>query len=100
MGVICPIFKKGDKMACENYRGITLLHVVYKVLSSGLNGRMKRYSEDLLEEYQCGFRPQRSAADQIFIIRQVMEKFYEHECDLYILFIDYRQAFEKNYTRP
>jgi hypothetical protein len=84
MWVICPIFKKGDKLAYKNYTGITLLNVVYKVLSSVLNERMKRYSEDLLEEYQCGFRPQRSTTDQISIIRQVMEKFYEHECDLYM----------------
>lgn len=62
MGMICPIFKKGDKLACENYRG--------------------------------GFRPQRSTTDQIFIIRQIMEKFYEHECDLNMLFINIKQAFD------
>ena len=34
VGLIVPLFKKGGKMECENYRGIMLLKVVYKILSS------------------------------------------------------------------
>jgi len=32
--------------------------------------------------------------DQIFVVRQILEKFYMHDIDLHFLFIDFKKAFD------
>ena len=52
---ICPIHKKGDKMDCQNYRGVSLLSVIYKVFAKILAKRLSPYTEQIIGDYQCGF---------------------------------------------
>ena len=89
-----PYLKKSDKLDRNNYRGNTLLDIVYKVFSNVLNERLKKITDNVLGEYQCGFCKNRSTSDQIFIIRQMMEKHYEHNRDLHMLLMDFKQAFD------
>ena len=94
MGILQPIYKKGDKLECSNYRAIALLNVTYKVLSGILYNRLTVYAEEILGEYQCEFCANHSTIDQIFIIRQTQEKAYEYNIHLHNLFQDFKQAFD------
>ena len=71
VGVIIPLFKKGDKSDPNNYRGICLLPILSRVLGRILATRIRVWAEEmnLLDENQAGFRKGRSTADatQIFI---------------------------------
>jgi hypothetical protein len=53
--VIVPIYKKGNKTDCSNYRGISLLPTTYKILSNMLFSKLIPYAKEIIGDYQCGF---------------------------------------------
>jgi hypothetical protein len=92
--IICPIYKKGDRMQCKNYRPITFMNAAYKIFATILSNKLSEIMESRLGEYQAGFRPNRSTADNVFILRQMYEKCYEHNIELHNAFIDFNQVFD------
>ena len=93
--VIVPIPKKGDDLrCCDNWRGISLLDVVGKVMARILKERLEVVADRILPESQCGFRKGRGCIDMIFVARQLIEKVREHSEALYILFVDMRKAYD------
>jgi hypothetical protein len=72
--IVVPIHKKGDKTDCSNNRGTSLLSTSYKILSNILLARLTPYADEITGDHQCGFRRNRSMTNQIFYIRQILEK--------------------------
>ena len=91
---IVPVPKKGDLSMCDNWRGIALLDVIGKVAGRLLQCRLQQVSEDVLPESQGGFRRGRSCTDQIFCVRQIVEKLYEHRSKAFLIFVDLRKAYD------
>jgi hypothetical protein len=93
--IICPIHKKGDKSECKNYRGISLLNIAYKIMATHIKNKLIEETENLIGEYQCGFRQGRSTTDQIFVLREIQAESSEYETPTMALFIDFKQAYDK-----
>ena len=72
--IIITVHNKGDKTKCNNYRGISVLPTTYKILSNVLHTRLVLYANEIIGDHQCGFRRNRSEIENIFFIRQMLEK--------------------------
>ena len=93
--LIIPIYKnKGDHKDCGNYRGISLLSIAGKIMGKVIQSRLSEIAESVLTESQCGFRQNRSTIDMVFSLRQIQEKAIEQRRELYMVFVDFRKAFD------
>ena len=60
---------------CSNFRGISLLSVLGKVYGRVLINRIRNKTENVIVEVQGGFRRGRGCINQIFVVRQICEKY-------------------------
>jgi hypothetical protein len=49
--------------------------------------------DEIIGDHQCGYRHNRSTTDQIFYIRQILEKKWEYNGTVHRLFIDFKKAY-------
>ena len=94
LATVLPFFKKGDNRLCSNYRGISLLSIGLKVLESIVLHRLRPAYESHARENQCGFRPGRGCIDQIFVLRQILERRHEFRQPTVACFVDFAAAFD------
>ena len=64
-----PHPQEGDLKVCDNWRGISLLDVVEKILARIVQERLQQVTEQILPESQSGFRKSHGCVDMIFVVR-------------------------------
>ena len=89
---IVPVYKKGDKMECSNYTGISLLSTMYKFYpSSCCQGLLKRQRK-LLGIINVDF----NTTDPLLIVYSAFVKYlrkkWEYNEAVHQLFIDFKNA--------
>jgi hypothetical protein len=52
------------------------------------------YVETTIGDYQCGYRQKQSTVDQIFTVRQILEKCGENGKVKHHFFIDFKAAYD------
>jgi hypothetical protein len=64
------------------------------MLSNILLSRLVLYIDEIIGDHQSGFRRNRSTTDQIFCIRQILEKKWEYNETVHQLFLDFKKAYD------
>ena len=93
--IFIMIPKKGDLLNCSNYRLISLMSHITKILIRILMFRMKKVIHNKINWEQFGFRRNKGTRNTIFVMRSITERNIQMQQDVYAAFIDYEKAFDR-----
>lgn len=93
---VVSIFKKGDKTAMENYRGISLLTCVVKVLTLVIMTRLKHHLESTnwFCREQAGFRSLEECVAHSCALYEILRRRQIRNKRTYAVFIDFKKAYD------
>lgn len=94
--IVIPVHKSGDKKIPSNYRPISLLSVLSKVLEKIVNKRLIKYLEDenLLASNQYGFRAKHSTNDAVLKLTSQITSYLDSGEKCVGVFLDLQKAFD------
>jgi hypothetical protein len=93
---VIPIFKSGSALECDNYRPISLLSSISKVLEKIVSEKLISHllENDLLYTHQYGFLPQKSTEHSLMQILSYVSKALNDGNFCIGVFLDLKKAFD------
>jgi hypothetical protein len=85
--------EQGDVQNCTNYRGIKLMSHTMKLWEKIIEHHLRGMTNAIKNQF--GFMPGRSTLEEIFLIRQLMERNKKQKKDLHLVFIDLEKSYDK-----
>ena len=94
--IVTPIYKSGDRLEACNYRPISTLLSINKIIEKLTYNRMLSFINrcKLLSEYQYGFRAGKSTTDAIFQVTQYASNCLNIKKYVIYIFLDLKKAFD------
>jgi hypothetical protein len=86
--------KKGDVMKIKNWRPISLLNVLYKVIAKAINNRLKKAAPFLISCSQKGFVDKRYIQECLINICETVNYAEKHKVKSFCLALDQAKAFD------
>ena len=87
------LFKKGCRLLCGNYRGITLTDTLAKLYDRVLFNRL--YSWMTIDKCQAGNQKKRGCPEQMLALRLLMDYAKSKKKKLFVCFIDFSKAYDR-----
>ena len=93
---VTPIFKKGSKLECSNYRPISLLSNIDKIIEKLMHKRVMNFLIDhkILYKKQFGFQKNFSTAHAVIKLIEDIEKAIDNKKSVCAVFVDLQKAFD------
>ena len=93
---VTPIHKSKEKHIATNYRPISLISNLAKILETIIHKRITTFINkgDILSKNQCSFRKTRSTKDALTLISNVIYGNLDKSTPIAITFLDFAKAFD------
>lgn len=92
---LCPIHKKGDRAAIENYRPISLVNNFSKVFEQLLFDRISAFFQLQIVDHQHGFMKGRSTVTNLFCFTQFVSTTLDERAQCDTIYTDFSKAFDQ-----
>lgn len=94
--IITPVFKSGDDKEVSNYRPISVLPAISKILEKLINTRLMKYLDKfkILSDSQFGFRNGKSTEDAVAALSTVVVDQLDRGKKCLAVFLDLKKAFD------
>ena len=96
IGIIVNLFKSGDILNTDNYRGLTINSCLAKIFNTIMNNRLMSYLDkhSIISDMQIGFKKKARTSDHIFVINTLFRKLSKMKKKIYLCFVDFRKAYD------
>ena len=93
---VIPFFKKGDQQNCDNYRPISLLSNLGKIIEKLIHKRLFKFlnNNNCLFNYQFGFRNHHSTNNALISVTENIWKTIDDGKIACRVFLDFQKAFD------